>query len=179
MGEPVLSSWLDPVAPVAGSRGTTDKDLVQRHGEKADEVDARIRTLSKQLRLANAARNELELQIAQLHALGPEAAWRQRMLVAEAAAAAAATAAAAAAEAEVARLRDECGRWSQRWQGLRTLLQAGQLEALRHLTLTLTLTLILTLTRTRTRTRTRTLTLALTLTRCCRGGCATRRSRQP
>ena len=58
MGEPVLSSWLDPVAPVAGSRGTTDKDLVQRHGEKADEVDARIRTLSKQLRLANAARNE-------------------------------------------------------------------------------------------------------------------------
>ena len=132
MGEPVLSSWLDPVAPVAGSRGTTDKDLVQRHGEKADEVDARIRTLSKQLRVANAARNELELQIAQLHALGPEAAWRQRMLVAEAAAAAAATAAAAAAEAEVARLRDECGRWSQRWQGLRTLLQAGQLEALRH-----------------------------------------------
>ena len=83
MGEPVLSSWLDPVAPVASSRGTTDKDLVQRHCEKADEVDARIRTLSKQLRVANAARNELELQIAQLHALGPEAAWRQRMLVDE------------------------------------------------------------------------------------------------
>ena len=100
MGEPVLSSWLDPVA---SSRGTTDKDLVQRHCEKADEVDARIRTLSKQLRVANAARNELELQIAQLHALGPEAAWRQRMLVAEAAAAAAATAAAAAAPHGLAR----------------------------------------------------------------------------
>ena len=103
MGEPVLSAWLNPVA---SSRGTTDKDLVQRHCEKADEVDARIRTLTKQLRVANAARNELELQIAQLHALGPEAAWRQRMLVAEAAAAAAATAAAAEAEAEAATARE-------------------------------------------------------------------------
>ena len=89
LGEPVLSLWLDPVAPVASSHGTTDKDLVQRHSEKC-----------KQLRVAHAARNELELQIAQLHALGPVAVWRQRALVAEAAAAAAAAElAAAAAEA--------------------------------------------------------------------------------
>ena len=62
LGEPVLSSWLDPVAPAASSHGTSDKDLVQRHSEKC-----------KQLRVAHAARNELELQIAQLHAIGPQA----------------------------------------------------------------------------------------------------------
>ena len=73
LGEPVLSSWLDPVAPAASSHGTSDKDLVQRHSEKC-----------KQLRVAHAARNELELQIAQLHAIGPQAVWRQRALVAEA-----------------------------------------------------------------------------------------------
>ena len=123
LGEPVLSAWLDPVAPAASSHGTTDKDLVQRHSEKC-----------KQLRVAHAARNELELQIAQLHALGPQAVWRQRAAAAAAAAAATATAAAAAATAtaEVARLREECQQWSQHWQGLRTLLQAGQLEALRR-----------------------------------------------
>ena len=128
LGEPVLSSWLDPVAPAASSHGTSDKDLVQRHSEKC-----------KQLRVAHAARNELELQIAQLHAIGPQAVWRQRALVAEAAAAAAAAVAAAVAAeaaaeaaAEVARLREECQQWSQHWQGLRTLLQAGELEALRR-----------------------------------------------
>ena len=128
LGEPVLSSWLDPVAPAASSHGTSDKDLVQRHSEKC-----------KQLRVAHAARNELELQIAQLHAIGPQAVWRQRALVAEAAAAAAAAVAAAVAAeaaaeaaAEVARLREECQQWSQHWQGLRTLLQAGELEDLRR-----------------------------------------------
>ena len=110
LGEPVLSSWLDPIAPAVSNHGTTDKDLVQRHSEKC-----------KQLRVAHAARNELELQIAQLHALGPQALWHQRVLIAEAAAAEAA--------AEAASLREE---WSLRWQELRTLCQSGQLEALRR-----------------------------------------------
>ena len=111
LSEPLLSSWLDPLAPAASSQGNTDKELVQRHSETC-----------KQLRAAHSARNELELQIAQLHALGPQAVWRKRILVAEAAG--------GAAEAEAARLRGERQKWSQRWQGLRTLLQAGQLEAL-------------------------------------------------
>ena len=113
LSEPLLSSWLDPLAPAASSQGNTDKELVQRHSETC-----------KQLRAAHSARNELELQIAQLHALGPQAVWRKRILVAEAAG--------GAAEAEAARLRGERQKWSQRWQGLRTLLQAGQLEALRQ-----------------------------------------------
>jgi hypothetical protein len=76
---------------------------VQRHSEKC-----------KQLREAHAARSELELQIAQLHALGPHGALRQRALVAEAA------------------LAEERQQWSARWQELRVLLEAGQLEALKQ-----------------------------------------------
>ena len=129
LGGPVLSSWLDPFGALGGGGGgfgssgggggggggseaaqqhrelvAQHKEIVQKHSEKC-----------KQLREAHEARSELELQIAQLQALGPQGALRQRAQVAEAA------------------LRDERAQWLGRWEELRSLAQAGQLDALQRL----------------------------------------------
>ena len=101
--EPVFSSWLHLEPTLITTSSAPDKELVQRHSEKC-----------KQLREAHAARGELELQIAQLHAFGPQGVLRQRVIAAEAA------------------LAQERQQWSLCWQEVRRLLQGGQLEALRR-----------------------------------------------
>ncbi|KAL3926625.1 MAG: hypothetical protein SGPRY_003212, partial [Prymnesium sp.] len=110
-----LSSWAIPSAdelnPCTCALAPRYRELMRRFREKCAQV-----------RQAHAYSSSLELRVAQLEAMGPRGAVRNRLLAAEAAA--------AAAEEQ---LRGEREQREESEAAMLALIESGQLEALREL----------------------------------------------